>query len=93
MVYMVAGAATIGDKGQQVVEGDLAVFERDGEEISVRAASDAQFLFLAGEPLNEPVARYGPFVMNTPQEIEAAFADYHSGKMGRLEPDARVVGR
>ena len=60
----------------------------DGETVQLTVASDAtapaDFLLLAGQPLNEPVARYGPFVMNTREQIEQAFRDYQSGRMGSI---------
>jgi redox-sensitive bicupin YhaK (pirin superfamily) len=53
-----------------------------GEALEVRAqAAGARFLVLAARPLNEPVVQYGPFVMNTRQEIEQAIADYQSGRL------------
>jgi len=61
------------------------VFDRDdGGAVQLHAADGARVLVLAGEPIKEPVVAYGPFVMNTREEIVQAFRDYESGKMGRL---------
>jgi redox-sensitive bicupin YhaK (pirin superfamily) len=65
-------------------EAELALFERDGEQISVKAETAATVLVLDGKPLNEPVVGYGPFVMNTQQEIHQAIADYQEGRLGRI---------
>lgn len=62
----------------------FVLFERDGEEIFIEAEEDSVLLVLSGEPLNEPIAAYGPFLMNTPEEIEQAFADFQTGKFGYL---------
>lgn len=63
---------------------ELVQFDRDGSEIRVEATSDARFLLLAGEPLQEPVVGQGPFVMNTQQQIREAILDYQAGRMGHL---------
>lgn len=64
---------------------NLGVFEKDGSTIHLKAAGAGKALLLAGEPINEPVVSYGPFVMNYPGEIKQAILDYETGKMGVLE--------
>jgi quercetin 2,3-dioxygenase len=70
--------------GRPARENDLAVFERDGDEVVLSTDSGAELLLIGGVPLNEPVARYGPFVMNTPGEIRQAMIDYQSGRFGEI---------
>jgi redox-sensitive bicupin YhaK (pirin superfamily) len=70
--------------GQSAREGDLAIFERHGNGISVAATSDARLLVMDGEPFAEPVVGHGPFVMNSRAEIQQAFEDYQLGKMGEI---------
>ena len=60
----------------------LAVLSQDGELILYTKEHEARFILVAGEPLNEPVARGGPFVMNTRAELAQAMDDYHRGKNG-----------
>lgn len=62
----------------------LALFEHAGTEIQLTALEDASVLILNGAPINEPVFAYGPFVMNTEEEIVQAIEDYNAGKMGHL---------
>jgi quercetin 2,3-dioxygenase len=64
---------------------DFVVFENQGDRILVEAATQAQLLVLAGEPIGEPVVQYGPFVMNSRREIEQAIDDFNGGKFGHLE--------
>lgn len=64
---------------------NFALFKNDGEAFSLEAQEDALVLVLSGEPIREPVAAQGPFVMNTRAEIVQAFEDFHSGKFGYLE--------
>jgi redox-sensitive bicupin YhaK (pirin superfamily) len=65
-------------------EGDLAIFERAGSGVVVKAKADAKLLVLSGEPIAEPVVGHGPFVMNTREEIQQAFEDYQLGRMGEI---------
>jgi hypothetical protein len=62
---------------------EVVVFDRGQGGVAVEADSAAKILLLSGEPLNEPIAGYGPFVMNTYEEIQQAFADYHGGRLGK----------
>lgn len=70
--------------GELVGEAELAVLEREGDQVAIEALEPTQLLFLNGQPLNEPIMGYGPFVMNTEAEIRQAFLDYQSGRMGRI---------
>jgi redox-sensitive bicupin YhaK (pirin superfamily) len=70
--------------GTHVPESSLALLGR-GDVVSVTTREPAGFMLLAGEPLREPIAHHGPFVMNTRAEIEQAILDYQQGLMGRLE--------
>jgi len=79
-IYVMEGALTIGNTHKSLVAGQLAVLG-SGDEVVVDAARACRFLLIAGKPLNEPVERAGPFVMNTRAEIEQAFADYRQGRL------------
>lgn len=72
-------------KGQDVATDHFVLFENNGEKIAVEATEDALVLVLSGQPINEPIAAYGPFVMNTEDEIKQAFRDFQTGKFGYLE--------
>ena len=62
----------------------LAIFEREGEQVEVTAMDDSELLILSGEPIDEPIFAYGPFVMNSKEEIIQAIEEFNKGKMGRL---------
>lgn len=82
-LFVLKGRIRLAD-GKEAGEADLAVLERDGEHLAVEAVEDTTLLFLNGQPLNEPVVGYGPFVMNTQAEIRQAITDYQSGRMGHI---------
>jgi redox-sensitive bicupin YhaK (pirin superfamily) len=69
---------------ESVGEGQLALFERKGKQLTLEASDEAVVLLLSGEPIDEPIVGHGPFVMNTEREIHQAFADFQSGRFGRL---------
>ena len=65
------------------------MFEKDGDAaIQLEAVQDAKFLVLTGKPLNEPIQGYGPFVMNSKEEIVQAFNDFNNGKFGEIVAEA-----
>jgi redox-sensitive bicupin YhaK (pirin superfamily) len=84
-VYVFDGEVAAGEAENIVAAGQLAILG-NGDSVAVAAAPaatvPARFLLLAGVPLGEPIARYGPFVMTTPAEIEQAIDDYRMGRMG-----------
>jgi quercetin 2,3-dioxygenase len=93
LVYAFQGSARLGDSGRSLVDGQLAVLGA-GDRVRLRGslgALPARLLLLGGVPLREPVARYGPFVMNTEQELQQAVRDFQSGRMGEITRSARVV--
>ena len=81
--YVFEGDVAFGsaDASRAIARGDLAVFESGGDAIEFAASErGARFILVAGKPLGESVARYGPFVMNTPEQIVEAIRDFQSGK-------------
>lgn len=78
-VYVAKGRVQIGDKATAVPESGLAVLT-DGDAVKIYAEADSVYIVVAGKPLNEPIARGGPFVMNTKAELEQAFDDYRNGR-------------
>lgn len=77
------GTATI--NGAPAVHGDLVVLERGEGSVTVDVAEPARLLVLSGEPIDEPVVSYGPFVMNTREQIIEAIQDFESGRFGHLD--------
>ena len=82
-VFMLRGQVVI-NGSQTVKEAELALFGHTGERMVLEAKENATLLVLSGEPIEEPIARYGPFVMNTREELVQAAQDYQAGKMGHL---------
>jgi len=82
-ILITAGTGHVQNK--DVHHGDFVLFDHEGEAIRVKAKEDCSFVVFNGEPLREPVAHYGPFVMNTMKEIDEAIQDFREGKFGELE--------
>lgn len=82
-VVLLNGDITVNGR---TVKGEalIATFGIEGERVELIASADSKVLVLSGAPLNEPVASYGPFVMNTQEEIRQAITDYRAGRMGHL---------
>ena len=81
-VFVLGGKVTV--NGAKAGDAEFVVLDRKGDAVRIDAETDAKLLFLSGEPIDEPVFGYGPFVMNTEDEIRTAIKDYQSGRMGHL---------
>jgi len=82
-LIVLSGQIKINDTGV-AKDGEMAVLSAQGADLSIQALTDASVLLLSGEPIDEPVMGYGPFVMNTRQEIEQAIMDFNNGKFGEM---------
>ena len=77
---------TVQFNGENIARrGELVTFERGGADVHIEANNEAKLLILTGEPLNEPIVGYGPFVMNSRDEILQAIHDVQNGKFARIE--------
>lgn len=83
VILVLDGTIQVGDNAI-ARRGELVTFERGGADVLIESNNESKILILTGEPLNEPIVGYGPFVMNTREQIIEAFNDVHSGKFGRL---------
>ena len=78
-IYLINGEVEVGEKKHKKVKNSTLILLCRGEELKVLAKADAKFLVISGKPINEEIARGGPFVMNTKAEILEAVQDYHNG--------------
>jgi redox-sensitive bicupin YhaK (pirin superfamily) len=86
--YVVEGEGLFGRDSEKASDGQMIMFAPDGDDVVIENPSESgevlELLLIGGVPLNEPIARYGPFVMNTRQEIYEAIEDYQAGRMGAI---------
>ena len=78
-IYLIEGEIKVGNQQHQKVENSKLILLEKGDKLKVYGSTDAKFLLIAGKPIGEQIARGGPFVMNTKQEILQAVEDYHKG--------------
>lgn len=83
-VLMIEGDTVI-NSSDQIPQDHFALFKKDGNTFEIEAKTDAVILVLSGQPINEPIAAYGPFVMNSEAEIKEAIQEFNTGKFGHLE--------
>jgi len=78
LIYLIEGEIEIGDKKHEKIKDSTLILLTRGEKLKVRASTDAKYLLISGKPIGEQIARGGPFVMNTKEEILQAIDDYHN---------------
>lgn len=85
-VHVIHGVVDVAADERRAREDEMVILRRDGDSVALanENGAAAELLLIAGKPLNEPVVRYGPFVMNSIGEIKQAFLDYQSGRMGEI---------
>lgn len=83
-IVLLRGDVILNGSSELKGEALIAPLARSGESVLLEAKAESLLLVLSGEPLNEPVASYGPFVMNTESELKQAFEDYRVGRMGHV---------
>jgi redox-sensitive bicupin YhaK (pirin superfamily) len=86
VLYVLHGEVVVNDSEPARLT-ELVVLDRDGSDVTLEARSEAMVFVMSGRPIEEPIAGYGPFVMNTRQEIEQAFADFRRGRLGVVPAD------
>ena len=82
-IFVLQGRVSV-NESREAGEAELIVCKRNGSQVTIDAQEDSRLLVMSGEPIEEPIARYGPFVMNTREELVQAVQDYQAGKMGHL---------
>jgi hypothetical protein len=82
-IFVLQGRASV-NSSQAAGEAELIVCRRAGSQVAIETGEDSRLLIMSGEPIEEPIARYGPFVMNTKAELIQAVQDYQAGRMGHL---------
>ncbi len=83
MLVVLGGHVTV-NGAQEAGEAELVILSREGSDVAIHADGDAMLLVLTGEPIDEPVVGYGPFVMNSNAEIRQAIDDFNSGKFAPI---------
>jgi redox-sensitive bicupin YhaK (pirin superfamily) len=83
--YALSGTGKYGEEQREIGAQRMVIFNDDGDAVTLTAADDPlDLLLIGGVPLNEPIVRHGPFVMNTEDEIRQAIVDYQAGRMGEI---------
>jgi redox-sensitive bicupin YhaK (pirin superfamily) len=88
-LFILSGSVLINGE-DEVREAQMALLDPNGETFSLTITAETKALFLGGEPIHEPIVGYGPFVMNSPEEIRRAFRDFEEGRMGSIAVETKI---